>query len=69
LIKSKKFIFDLVAAGGFIALGMFVPGSTLTDANGFAANIAGISTGLGIGWLIKTFIDYTKEVKNESKSN
>jgi hypothetical protein len=41
----------------------------LTDANGFAANIAGISTGLGIGWLIKTFIDYTKEVKNESKSN
>lgn len=66
MIKSKNFIVDLVIAGGFIALGVFVPGSTLTDANGFAANIAGVSTGLGIGWIVKTFIDYNKGVQIES---
>lgn len=66
MIKSKNFIVDLVIAGGFIALGVFVPGSTLTDANGFAANIAGVSTGLGIGWIVKTFIDYKKRVQIES---
>ncbi|MDP2762576.1 MAG: hypothetical protein Q8O64_19615 [Sideroxyarcus sp.] len=66
MIKSKNFIVDLVIAGGFIALGVFVPGSTLTDANGFAANIAGVSTGLGIGWIVKTFIDYKKGVQIES---
>jgi len=64
LNKSKNFIADLVVAGGFIALGVLMPGSVLTDANGFAANIAGISTGIGIGWIIKTFIDYQKRSAN-----
>ena len=58
--KSKIFITDLIIAGSFIALGILAPGSSLTSASGFAANLTGIATGAGLGWLIKTFIDSKK---------
>ena len=55
---SKKFIGDLVVSGGFIALGVLAPGSALMSASGFTANLTGLATGVGVGWLVKTFVDH-----------
>lgn len=55
--QNKQFIKNLIIAGIFIALGLFMPGSTVTDMTAFIANITGISTGIGIGWLLKTFME------------
>lgn len=57
---SKKLITDLIIAGCFIALGVLAPGSTFSSASGFIANLTGIATGVGIGWLVKTLIDHKK---------
>lgn len=57
LSKDKDFIKDIVIASGFIAIGLFIPGSTLTDPSALTANITGISMGIGIGFLIKSFIE------------
>ncbi|MDP2761332.1 MAG: hypothetical protein Q8O64_13210 [Sideroxyarcus sp.] len=56
MLSNKEFIKNLVIAAAFIALGLLMPGSTLTDPAALTANITGISLGVGIGWLIKTFI-------------
>lgn len=58
--SNKEFVKNLVIAAAFIALGLFMPGSTVTDMTAFIANITGISTGIGIGWLLKTFIEQKK---------
>lgn len=57
MLSNKEFVKNLVIAAAFIALGLFMPGSTVTDMTAFIANITGISTGIGIGWLLKTFIE------------
>ena len=44
-----------VIAGGFVAIGILAPGSPIEG--GFEAHLGGISLGLGLGWLIKSFID------------
>lgn len=55
LPHTRGFIRDIAIAGGFIAIGILAPGSPIE--NGFEAHLGGISMGLGLGWLIKCFID------------
>jgi membrane associated rhomboid family serine protease len=55
LPHTRGFIRDVVIAGGFIAIGILAPGSPIE--NGFEAHLGGISIGLGLGWLIKCFVD------------
>ena len=50
LPQSPRFIRDVIIAGGILA-----PGSPIEG--GFEAHLGGISLGLGLGWLIKSFID------------
>lgn len=64
MLSNKQFIKNLIIAGIFIALGLFMPGSTVTDMTAFIANITGISTGIGIGWLIKTFMEQKAATTN-----
>jgi len=66
MLSNKDYIKDLVIAGVFIALGILLPGSTITEQASFTANITGISTGIGIGWLIKTFFEQ-KQAKPEKQ--
>ena len=56
MLSKKDYIKDIIIAGVFIALGILLPGSTIADQAAFTANITGISTGIGIGWLIKTIL-------------
>jgi hypothetical protein len=65
MLSNKEYIKNLIIAGVFIALGILLPGSTITDQTAFAANITGISTGIGIGWLIKTIFGQ-KPAKKEA---
>ncbi|MBV2186682.1 MAG: hypothetical protein KUL88_19340 [Rhizobium sp.] len=55
LPHTSGFIRDVAIAGGFIAIGILAPGSPIE--NGFEAHLGGISVGLGLGWLIKCFVD------------
>jgi membrane associated rhomboid family serine protease len=55
LPHSPRFIRDVIIAGGFVAIGILAPGSPIEG--GFEAHLGGISLGLGLGWLIKSFID------------
>lgn len=66
MLSNKVYIKNLIIAAAFIALGLLMPGSTLTDTTAFIANITGISTGIGIGWLLKTFIDHKKPANTEA---
>jgi len=59
-MKTNGFILNLIIAGAFIAIGLLSPGSSLTSVEGFSANITGIATGIGLGWLIKTLIESKK---------
>jgi len=65
MLSKKDYIKDIIIAGVFIALGILLPGSTITDQAAFTANITGISTGIGIGWLIKTILGQ-KPAKQEA---
>ncbi|HCJ50244.1 MAG: hypothetical protein GW936_01590 [Gallionella sp.] len=65
MLSNKNYIKNLIIAGAFIALGIFLPGSTIADQAAFTANITGISTGIGIGWLIKTVFEQ-KPAKQEA---
>lgn len=56
--KSKEAVRDTLIAGAFIAMGTLLPGSLLDK--GFEAHVGGIALGIGIGWLIKSFIDHNK---------
>lgn len=62
--KSKEAVQDTLIACAFIAMGVLLPGSLLDK--GFEAHIGGVALGVGIGWLVKSIIDYTKGVKRES---
>ena len=55
LPHTRGFIRDIAVAGGFIAIGILAPGSPIQ--NGFEAHLGGMSLGLGLGWLIKSFIE------------
>lgn len=63
--SNKEYINNLIIAGIFIALGILLPGSAITDQAAFTANITGISMGIGIGWLIKTVIEQKQKVKQK----
>ncbi len=65
MFSNKELIKNLVIAAAFIALGTFMPNSTLTDPTTFSANVAGISMGIGIGWMLKTLIEQ-KSAKKEA---
>jgi membrane associated rhomboid family serine protease len=67
MFSNKNFIKNLLIAAAFIVLGLFMPGSTLTDMTAFIANITGISTGIGIGWLLKTFIEKKRAAETEAR--
>ena len=56
-MNAKVFIYDLIIAGIFIAMGVLALGSTLLSSSGFIANLTGIATGVGLGWLIKSFME------------
>lgn len=68
MLSNKQFIKNLAIAAAFIALGLFMPGSTVTDMTAFIANITGISTGIGIGWLLKTFMEQKPETTDAQKA-
>ncbi len=68
MLSNKQFIKNLAIAAAFIALGLFMPGSTVTDMTAFIANITGISTGIGIGWLLKSFMEQKPEVADAQKA-
>lgn len=68
MLSNKQFIKNLAIAAAFIALGLFMPGSTVTDMTAFIANITGISTGVGIGWLLKTFMEQKPEATDAQKA-
>jgi len=68
MLSNKQFIKNLAIAAAFIALGLFMPGSTVTDMTAFIANITGISTGIGIGWLLKTFMEQKPEETDAQKA-
>jgi len=53
---SKEAIRDMVIAGAFIAMGILLPNG-VADGD-FASHIGGIALGIGIGWLVKSFINY-----------
>ena len=55
LPHTRGFIRDIAIAAGFVAIGILAPGSPIQ--NGFEAHLGGMSMGLGLGWLIKCFID------------
>jgi hypothetical protein len=65
MFSNKEIIKNLVIAASFIAIGGFMPNSTLTDPTTFSANVAGISMGIGIGWMLKTLIEQ-KSAKKEA---
>lgn len=62
--KTKEAVRDTLIASAFIAMGSLLPGSLLDK--GFEAHIGGIALGIGIGWLIKSFIEHNKGVKREA---
>ncbi len=62
--QSKEAVHDALIASAFIAMGVLLPGSLLDK--GFEAHIGGIALGVGIGWLIKAFIDHQKGNQRES---
>ncbi|MEQ1526680.1 MAG: hypothetical protein ABL911_08055 [Gallionella sp.] len=64
--KDKGFIQDIVIAAAFIAIGLLIPGSTLTDPSALTANITGISMGIGIGFLIKSFIEQKRKLAEKN---
>lgn len=61
--KSREALNDFIVAGAFIAMSVLLPESVLSK--GFEAHMSGIAFGLGLGWFVKSFIDYTKGVKRE----
>lgn len=62
--RSKEAVQDTLIAGAFIAMGVLLPGSLLD--RGFEAHVGGMALGIGIGWLIKSFINHSKGVQRES---
>ncbi len=56
LPHSRRFIREVVIAGGFVAIGILAPGSPIEG--GFDAHLGGIAVGLGLGWLIKSCLAY-----------
>jgi hypothetical protein len=64
--KDKGFIQDILIASAFIAIGLFIPGSTLTDPSALTANITGISMGIGIGFLIKSFVEQKRKLAEKN---
>lgn len=56
--KSKETLKDTFIAVAFMAMGAVMPGSLLTS--GFQAHMGGIAMGIGIGWLLKSYISYGK---------
>ena len=55
LPHTSGFIRVVAIAGGFIAIGILAPGSPIET--GIGAHLGGMSMGLGLGWLIKCFVD------------
>ena len=64
--KDKGFIKDIVIAAAFIAIGLLIPGSTLTDPSALTANITGISMGIGMGFLIKSIIEQKRKLAEKN---
>ena len=58
LPHTRGFVRDIAITGGFIAIGILAPGSPIE--NGFDAHLGGMSVGIGLGWLIKSFIDFQR---------
>ncbi len=61
--RSKEAIRDMVISAGFIVISVIAPAPPI--ALSFAANISGVSLGLGLGWLIKSIIDHILGVRGE----
>jgi hypothetical protein len=53
----------MVISAGFIVISVIAPAPPI--ALSFAANISGVSLGLGLGWLIKSIIDHILGVRGE----
>lgn len=61
IAKTKQAVYDMLIASAFITMGVLLPGSLLD--RGFEAHIGGIALGLGIGWLLKSYIQHSKGVQ------
>lgn len=52
--RSKEAVKDTLIACAFMSMSFLLPPALLI--NGFEAHIGGIALGIGIGWLVKSFI-------------
>lgn len=59
--RNKGVVTDLLIAAAFITMGIFSPGDLF---NNPPEHIGGLAMGLGIGWLIRSFISSKGETKN-----
>ena len=68
-MKAKKaaLLRDVLIGSAFMTMGALLPGSLLTS--GFEAHIGGIAMGVGIGWLVKSFIGTANKVANQTVSD
>lgn len=58
MLSDKEYIKNLIIASAFIAFGLFMPDITEFGHEAFSANIAGISMGIGIGWIMKSIFEH-----------
>lgn len=67
-MKAKKaaLLRDVLIGSAFMTMGALLPGSLLTS--GFEAHIGGIAMGIGIGWVVKSFITNAAEDTNQTSS-
>lgn len=65
--RSKEAIKDMVIAGAFIAMGLLLPGA-LIDSD-FQSHLGGIALGIGLGWLVKSFIHHQSHLSGVNDVN
>lgn len=57
---------DVFIGCAFMTMGFLLPGSLLTS--GFEAHIGGIAMGVGIGWIVKSYIARATKVTTQASS-
>jgi len=55
--RSREAIRDMVIASAFIAMSFLMPNGIVEG--DFASHLGGMALGVGVGWLVKSFITHT----------
>jgi len=63
--RTKASIKDTFIASAFIVMGLLLPGSLLNS--GFEAHMGGVAMGVGIGWLVRSYVFHTKAQKQSGR--